>query len=256
MGNYKQTLKRFSALAVMIGAILSPGAFTSLVLAAPTYSSPTYGVDEVFMGSGGVNDAASTNYRGRASLGDLGIGNSASTNYQAYGGFTTTPDPYIEMAVTTTNVDLGYLSTGSTTFTTNTFTVRTYLASGYVVVNAADPPKNTGPLGNFLNALSSPTAPAIGSEQFGINLMLNDAPAVSGSADPQQIPSGAYSNGAAQAGYNTKNVYKYVKGDTIAGSSSSSGTTQYTISYMYNISSNTPSGQYDFNHIIVATSTY
>jgi hypothetical protein len=256
MGKYKQTLQRVSALAVIIGAILAPGAFTSLVLAAPTYSSPTYGVDEVFMGSGGVNDMSSATYKGRASLGDLGIGNSASTTYQAYGGFTTTPDPYIEMAVTTTNVDLGYLSTSATSFTTNTFTVRTYLASGYVVVNAANPPTNTSPLANVLNALSSPTAPAIGTEQFGINLVLNNSPAVSGSADPVQIPSGSFSNGAAQAGYNTANVYKYVKGDTIAGSTTSSGVTQYTISYMYNISSNTPSGQYNFNHIIVATSTY
>lgn len=255
MGKSKQTFKHGIALFVLIGVGLVPFAFSQLVSAAPTYSSSNYGVDEVFMGSGGANDMSSSSYRGRASLGDTGVGNSASSTYQAYGGFTTTADPYIELIVTSVNTDLGYLSTTAATTTTTTFTVRTYLASGYVVVNGSDPPLNTVSPTRYLTALSSPTAYSAGTEQFGINLVANTSPATFG-ADPVQVPGATYSYGAAASGYNTANQFKYVKGDTIASSASSSGVTQYTVSYMYSISTSTPAGQYNFNHIIIATSTY
>lgn len=256
MGTKQKTVKHFGLLSLLIGAVLLPMlVLQSIATAAPTYSSSNYGVDEVFMGSGGANDMSSANYQGRASLGDTGVGNSSSANFQAYGGFTTTADPYIEMDVTPTNTDLGYLSTTATATTTTTFTVRTYLASGYVVVNAANPPTETGPSTHALNALATPTAPAVGTEQFGINLVANTSPTTFG-ANPVQLPDASYSYGAAAANYNTTNLFKYAKGDTIAGSSQSSGSTQYTISYIYNISEDTPAGEYRFNHIIVATSTF
>jgi hypothetical protein len=54
------------------------------------------------------------------------------------------------------------------------------------------------------------------------------------------------------AGYNTCGLFKYVKGDTIASSSKSSGETDYTISYIFNISPTTPGGTYSMNHVLVA----
>ena len=53
-------------------------------------------------------------------------------------------------------------------------------------------------------------------------------------------------------GYQTTNLFKYVKGDTVAFSSKSSGETDYTVSYLYNISGGTPAGNYVFNHVLVA----
>ncbi|MFO0882390.1 MAG: hypothetical protein U0491_02985 [Candidatus Saccharimonadales bacterium] len=255
MGIKQKTTKHIGLLALIIAAIASPMFIESIAFAAPTYTSPSYGVDEVFMGSGGANDMSSANYQGRASLGDTGVGNSSSANYQAYGGFTTNADPYIELVVNPINTDLGYLSTSAAATTTATFTVRTYLASGYVVVNGSDPPLNTVNPTRYLNALSSPTGYTTNTELFGINLVANTSPVTFG-ADPQQVPGPTYSYGAAAAGYNTTNQFKYVKGDTIASSASSSGSTTYTVSYIYGIDGNTPAGQYNFNHIIIATSTY
>lgn len=241
--------------AIFCAVISAPGIILARVSAAPTYVSPNYGVDEVFLGSGGVNDASSANFRARASLGDTGVGNSSSLNYQAYGGFTTTPDPYIELIVNPVSTELGYLSPSSTASTSATFLVRTYLASGYSVVNGSDPPVATITGGSHtLTALSTPTSPAAGTEQFGINLVANSSPTVG--ANVQQIPDNTYSFGQVTADYSTANLFKYVKGDSIAYSSQSSGSTQYTVSYMYNIADVTPGGEYVFKHIIIATSTF
>jgi hypothetical protein len=209
----------------------------------------------VFMGAGGVNDASSANFRARASLGDTGVGNASSLNYQAYGGFTTSPDPYIQLIVNPVNTDIGYLSSSTTASTSATFIVRTYLASGYSVVNGSDPPKATSGAGEHtLNALLTPTAISAGTEQFGINLVANSNPTVG--ANVNQIPDASYSFGQVAAGYNTVNQFKYVKGETIASSAQSSGSSEYTVSYVYNISDETPAGAYIFRHVIIATSTF
>ena len=260
MGNMKQTIRRLSLVAIVAGVVLAPFAFTQFVLAVPTSTSANYGVDMFSMTSGGINDMNSASYSGRATLGDTGAGNTGSATYQAYGGFTTTEDPYLEFTVTNPNVDLGVLSAATTATTTATFSVRTYLASGYNVVTASDPPvTGAGPTLHYLTGLTSPTASATSTEQFGINLVANTLPAsLSGGVSkiPQQIPDASYSFGVAATGYNTPNQYKYVKGDTIASSPKSSGTTIYTISYIYNISAVTPAGLYLLNHVLVATSTY
>lgn len=252
MGNTKLIAIRLIATCMLAAVLVSPMVVSGVVFAAPTYSSSNYGVDEVFMGAGGLNDASSASYRARASLGDTGVGNSSSSSYQAYGGFTTTTDPYLEFVVTAATVDLGTLSTSTTSTGTATFTVKTYLASGYVVRTESDPPKNST---YALAGIASASAAAPGTEQFGINLVANTSPATIG-ANPVQIPDASYSFGAAAAGYDTPNLYKYIKGDTIASSNKSSGTTQYTITYIANISGVTPGGQYTMSHDLVATSTY
>jgi hypothetical protein len=209
------------------------------------------------MGAGGVNDASSASYRARASLGDTAVGNSSSTNFQANSGFVTTPDPYIELIASSGAIDLGYLSTSTTTTATATFSVRTYLASGYNVGIASDPPKVTGTPGTHTlatnNTQTAPYSP--GTEQFGMNLVANTVPATVG-ADPVQVPDATYSYGQVDAAYATANQYKFVKNDRIAFSNKSSGLTNYTISYIFNISDVTPAGEYIFDQIIVATSTY
>ena len=256
MWQFKQTGKNLGLIAALVAVVCLPMLLVQVVSAEPTYKSSNYGVDEVFMGAGGLNDASSASYRARASLGDITVGNTSSTNYQAYGGFTTTTDPYIEFMVNGGDIDLGYLSESATSYTTGTFTVKTYLAEGYNVVTASDPPRVTGVPGTHTFATNAtPTGPTIGTEQFGINLAVNTIPANIG-AVPEQLPDASYSYGQVDANYITPNVYKYTKGDRVAYSNKSSGTTQFTVSYIYNISSLTPAGTYVFNHVLVATSIY
>lgn len=248
---WKQTILRYSGIFIALGVFIAPGLYMH-ALAAPTYVSPSYGVDEVFFGSGGVNDANSANYNARASLGDTGVGNSESSLYQLYGGFTTTEVPFLEFVVNAVNVDLGTLTTGSASTGTATFTVKTYLASGYAVTTTSDAPQN----GSYtMTNMAATAASSPGTEQFGINLRANTSPTNVG-ADPVQLPDSSFSYGQAAAGYNTVNQYKYVKGDIIAFSNESSGITEYTMTYLMNIKSTTPGGIYLMNHNLVATSTF
>ncbi len=215
-------------------------------------SSTNYQIEESYIGPGGQLDSSSTNYQARASLGDTGVGNSSSANFDLWAGYTTTDDPYLEMVVPADTKDLGVLTDSTTATTTHTFYVRTYLASGYTVTSYSDPPSNNS---YSLINLTTPTASSAGTEQFGINLVANTSPATFG-ANASQFPDGSFSFGFAATGYDTANVYKYVKGDTIAQSNSSSGRTDYTISYMLNIAPLTPGGVYVMRHNLIATSTF
>src|SRR6266404_7961113 len=77
------------------------------------YSSSNYKANEVFFGSGGDTGQASSNYKASVSAGALGVGNYASTNYKAYSGFLTPNEPFLEMQIDSTNVDLGTLDANS-----------------------------------------------------------------------------------------------------------------------------------------------
>lgn len=240
----KQTAKE--CLAIICLLLLMPGT----ALAAQS-SSSHYQVNEVFFGSGGALNDCSSNYCAKESVGSTAVGNTSSPNYQAHAGFNTDRTPFLQFIVNGTSTDIGVLSTSSTTTTTGTFSVKNYLSSGYQVVTVSNPPKyNTYTMHN----LTTPSSSVPGTEQFGINLVHNTSPSVG--ADPVQVPSSAFSFGQAEPGYDTVNKFKYVPGDTIAYSDSSSGETDYTISYLYNISNVTPGGTYDFNDVLVATATF
>jgi len=172
--------------------------------------------------------------------------------FKSESGFITAQDEYIEFVVSATTVSLGLQSTSSATTGTGTFYVKAYVANGYVVRNAASAPSITS---HTMASPSSAVASAIGTEQFGINLVANTSPATFG-ANAVQVPDSSFSFGAAAAGYNTTNVFKYVNGDVIAESTRSTGQTNFTISYILNISNVTPSGNYVMNHLMVATGNY
>jgi hypothetical protein len=103
--------------------------------------------------------------------------------------------------------------------------------------------------------MSTATTSSPGTEQFGINVVANTTP-ISQGANPVQIPSSTFSFGLAAPGYDTPNNYKYNNGDTIAQSPKSTGETDYTISYLANISGVTPAGHYVMNQSLVATATF
>jgi len=224
--------------------------------------SPAYSVDEVFFGTGGELEACSADgnsdgvsYCSKQSAGETAVGNSVSPTYQTQAGFNTNREEYLEFIVNSSNTSLGNLTTSSPATLTGTFSVKAYLASGYSVINASDPPSGGGTTPHTLTNLTSPTAYNSTAEQFGINLVANTSPTTFGAAASQQ-PDSSFGFGAAATGYDTANQYKYVKGDTIASSTKSSGQTNFTVSYLVKINGQTPAGKYTFNHVMVALGTY
>ncbi len=245
--------KKLLFAAAMLAAIAAPFNIAYAACANGIQScSSSYSTDQTFFGSGGELNACSTSYCSKQSAGELGVGNTCGTSYCAYAGFNTTDVPFLEFVVTSANINLGVLSTGTTATANGTFSVRAWQAGGYTVTTASTPPKN----GTYtMAAPATPTASAVGTEQFGINLVANTSPTTFGAA-PQQVPNSTFSFGVAEPGYNTTNLYKYVKDDIIARANSSTSITTYTISYIFNIKPSTAGGTFTFNHILVATGTY
>lgn len=204
-------------------------------------SSTNYKVEESFFGTGGELDASSTNYRAKQSAGELVVGNSASANYQFQGGFNTSDEPLLEVAVNGGTYDMGNLDMSSTGAVTASFTVRNYLSSGYVVQLNGTPPTDSVS-GHTLDAMAAAASSTPGTEQFGVNLVDNGNPDIG--SNPAQVPDNTYSFGTAVAGYDTANLFKFVDGDTIAMSPKSSGQTNYALSIIANVARATPSGQY------------
>lgn len=239
-----------SSASILVLLILLP--FFDIAIHAELQSSTNYLIDNATIGSGGVNDINSANYSGRVSAGELTVGNTTGTNYQAYAGFQTTSGPYLELIVNNAPIDIGALSVSAAKTTTATFSVKSYLTHGYTVVASGLP---TSEAGATINPMAVAAASSVGTEQFGINLVANTSPATFG-ANPNQIPDSTFSFGQVATGYNTTNVYKYNQGDIIAYSNSSTGETEFTIAYLYNIATTTPAGTYVLNQSITATATY
>src|SRR3981081_4655016 len=132
--------------------------------------STSYQLNETFFGNGGELNACSSSYCSKQAVGETGVGNASSANYQARAGLNTDRIPSLTFIVNNTNTDLGTLTPGTTATTTATFSVKTYLASGYALTTWSNSPHN----GSYnLQALSAPTASNSAAEQFGINLVAN-----------------------------------------------------------------------------------
>ena len=95
-----------------------------------------------------------------------------------------------------------------------------------------------------------------GTEQFGMNLVANTAPVAQG-ADPVTQPDSTFAYGEAATGYGTADTYQYNAGDIIARSITRGwGQTDFTISYLMNVTSITSAGQYTMEQDLVITATY
>lgn len=224
------------------------------------YSSSHYTSNEVFFGNGGDTGQSSSNYSASVSAGSLGVGRYSSTNYQAYSGFLTPNEPFLELGIDSTSVDMGAVDPGSTVTGSAAFHVRAYVNSGYTVQSLNNPPSYTsGAVTHTLAAMSTQGSSAVGTEQFGINLVHNTSPANFGS-DPLPLPNSSYASGIAAPGYDTANQFKYVKGDVVAktpsGTNAGWGLTDYTIAYIANASIITPAGNYQMVQDLVAVATY
>jgi hypothetical protein len=223
----------------------------SVVFAQSTSSS--YQIQEDFIGPGGLLEGNSNGYSiGGSTAGDTGTGESGSATFRTHSGFNTTDEPRLAFAITNNNVALNNLSTSTTATGTSNFSVLNYTSYGYVVHLTGNPPQS----GGYTLAGMSSTGPSqVGVEQFGINLRANTSPITFG-ADPVQVPSSNFSYGAAATGYATANNYRYGSGEVIAQSTQSSGQTDYTISYIANISGTTAGGSYRAQLRLICVGTY
>lgn len=228
-----------AALVVVIGGTGSVNAADS--------SSAHYSVDDTEFNAGLTSESCSTSYCSTTSIGDLVAGTTSSANNTAKLGGVINSQPELEVIIGSTGSDVGVLSTTTTATKTATIQVLSYLSEGYTVQIIGDPPSYGG---HVLSAPSTPTASMQGTEQFGMNLVANTTPSFG--ADPVQTPSGSTSFGVVNSGYDTANLFKYVSGDTVAHSSTSSGITEYTLSMIVNISNTTPAGHYsgDFSAVV------
>jgi len=143
----------------------------STVATALQSSSATYGIDQAQFGNGGELDACSTTYCSKQTAGETAVGNSASSSYQTQaGGLVTDRQESLQLIVNGTNTDIGTLTTTSTATTTATFSVKSYLASGYAVYTSSPGPQNNG---YTMHGMTTAAASSQGTEQFGINLVKN-----------------------------------------------------------------------------------
>ncbi len=214
-------------------------------------SSPNYQLIETQLGGNGSIGAQSSSYQAQESGAVIGIGTSAGTTYQVQAGHETTPDPALSFAILSPNPSFGTFSPTSTATATSEFEVSDYTSYGYEVQISGTPP--TGANGHQIKALSSNSAPVVGSEQFGLNLVANTNPITFG-ANPNFGQFG--SSGFVATNYNTPNSYRFNSGEEIAYGTKSSGLTEYTISYIVNVTDITPGGQYTSIQNITCTATY
>lgn len=236
--------RKVSLVLVLLVLVLTTGQ----VLAS---SSTNYQIQEDDIGGGGSAESNSANFSAQDAFGDAAFGNASSADYDLQVGPISTNDPTLTFVVNSSSVNLGALSTSATKTATATFSVLNYTSYGYIVQVIGNPPSNGA---YTLAGMTSPAGSQTGVEQFGINLKNNSSPDIG--AEPQQVPDGTFSSGSAASGYNTADSFKYVSGNTIAQASQSSGRTDYTMSYIANISINTPGGSYAGNQTLVVTGTY
>jgi hypothetical protein len=229
---------------------------TGQVVSAQIPSSSNYSVPESGFTSGSEIDANSASYNARTSIGDLGIGQSESGSYIGFAGFITPDDEYVELTIPITIVDMGVIDPGVPGVGTATFTARAYLNSQYVIISPRDPPSNSG--GAQIDPMSTAAVFNSAIEQFGMNLVANTSPVTQGAVPSRQpLDNGTFAFGEAAPGYDTANNYQYNPGDIIARSVTRGyGETDYTISYIMNVTPITPAGQYRMEQDLVITATF
>jgi hypothetical protein len=221
---------------------------------AQTPSSTNYSVPESSFSSGSGFDSNSANFSSSGSAGNNAVGQAESASFQTFAGSISPDDEYVELIIPVTTIDMGTLSPGTPGTGTATFTARAYLNDNYVIISPRDPPTSEG--GAQIDPITTAAAFDPDTEQFGLNLVANTSPVAQG-ADPVPQPDGSFAYGAAASGYDTADLYQYNAGDIIAESTTRGyGETDYTISYILNITPITPAGTYRMEQDLVITATF
>ena len=143
--------------------------------------------------------------------------------------------------------DMGELSSTATLTAQSQMAVGTNATGGFAITAYGDPP-TAGT--NVIDASTVPTESTPGTNQFGINLVENTAPSVG--LDPE----GTWANALPTSDYAISNKYKYVSGDVVASSPNVSLMKKFTVSYIFNSSSNLRAGVYTTTITFVASGRF
>lgn len=237
----------------ILTGLLALSLLSSPAALATVPASTNYRFDETSVGVSSMLESSSTNFRATSGAGDTAIGNSSSDNFQTESGSDTSPDPNLTFSMTSTSANFGTFSPSAASTSTTTFSVINYTSFGYVVQIAGRPPTYAN---NPIDAMSANAASQPGVEQFGINLVANTDPTSFGANPNNGTTPNDFGFGQAAPNYATPNQFRYVAGETIAQAPKSSGKTDYTISYLVNVTSLTPGGTYGTDQTLIVTGTY
>jgi hypothetical protein len=247
-------LVRLASLCAVVA--VSVGLLATAAYADDSLESSHYKFIESTLGGGGLVQSNSANFQSTESVGDAAVGNSSSNNFQVNAGPISPKDPTLSFGINNANPTFGAFSSTATATATSSFSVSDYTSYGYIVQIMGDPPTNGS---HAIAAMTTTGSPTPGVNQFGINLVKNadpndpTNPAKSLGLDPDQ---GQFGAGQAATNYKTPDQYRYVEGETIAKGPKSGGLTTFTISYIANIGSLMPGGEYSSNESLICIATY
>jgi hypothetical protein len=267
-------MRRWSRqLVIVLSCLLCLPSAALAALGDPSMYSTSYGVVESEVGGSGCDPVisgsfcgSSTDYTvspvnddGGSTLGESAVGNSSSASYQTNSGYNTTAQPGLVFFVQTGTVSLGQLSTSVPTTATATFSIRDYTSSGYKVYIVGNTPTYGS---HSLTKLAADAGYVANNEEFGINLVANTSPSwtygnFGAGATCQAVGfcSGVSGDGSTN-NYIQNGKFRFNSGEAIASSTSSSGETDYTMSFMAGISTLTPAGSYQGSLSLVAVGQY
>lgn len=143
--------------------------------------------------------------------------------------------------------DMGTLNPQKTLTAQSQMAVGTNASGGFAIT------ANGGPLSAGVNVIQSPktpTASRTGENQFGINLVQNDAPVVGGD------PEGDWANAIPSPDYAIANQYKFEPGNVVAYSPNVSLMKKFTVSYIINSSNSLKAGVYTTTITYIASGQF
>ncbi len=143
-------------------------------------------------------------------------------------------------------IDYGDLSPAVTDVGNSQFGVATNALGGYVVtING-----NSMTAGNkIIDAIPIPSAVAIGTAQFGLNLRANTDPAAGQDVSGEGI-------GTVAAEYDTPDLFKYADGDIVATAATGTMFNIFTVTYVVNVPPDQPSGVYNTTIAYICTAAF
>jgi len=142
--------------------------------------------------------------------------------------------------------DLDELSPTETKYATTQMVAGTNAFGGYTI-SAVGTTMTSG--NKVISNLTTPQLSVIGTQQFGLNLALNTIPNVGASVSGVGV-------GFATPDYNTVNQYKYLPGDVVARSLTSSERNKFTSSYIVNIAADQAPGVYATTITYIALASF
>lgn len=143
--------------------------------------------------------------------------------------------------------DMGELSSDSTLTAQSQMAVGTNASSGFAItVNGGSMAAGT----SVIDSPSTPTESQPGENQFGINLVANNAPTVG--SDPE----GTWTNAIPTPDYSMANHYKFVPGDVVAYSPNVSLMKKFTVSYIVNSREDLKPGVYSTTMTFIASGRF